>query len=88
MTIPSGVTSSGTRKPPEEWDSAGKYQLIDEKPIQGMGFRGNEKLMEADSDQQDRNARKNSNNFRISSSKSSIVRKLHLKILNTKTSLK
>jgi hypothetical protein len=43
MVILSGITSSGTRDPLEEWDSAGKYQPIDEKstpgPAHGSGFR-------------------------------------------------
>jgi hypothetical protein len=31
-------TSSGTRNPPEEWNSAGNYQLIDKEFTRGMGF--------------------------------------------------
>jgi hypothetical protein len=37
--IPLGITSSGTRNPPEIWDSAGNYQLIDEESNRGRGFR-------------------------------------------------
>jgi hypothetical protein len=31
-------TRSGTRNPPEEWHSAGNYQLIDEESTRGRGF--------------------------------------------------
>jgi hypothetical protein len=41
MSFLPGITTSGTRNPPEEWDSA-----------------GNNQLMEADSDRQDKNVRK------------------------------
>jgi hypothetical protein len=29
MDFPSGITSAGTRNPPEEWDSAGNNQFIE-----------------------------------------------------------
>jgi hypothetical protein len=29
MGFPPGITSSGTRNPPKEYDSAGNYQLIE-----------------------------------------------------------
>jgi hypothetical protein len=31
IIIPPGIASSGMRNPPEEWDSAGNYQLIDKE---------------------------------------------------------
>jgi hypothetical protein len=37
-SIPLGITISGTRNPPEEWDSAGNTQFIDEECPQGMGL--------------------------------------------------
>jgi hypothetical protein len=41
MGFPPGITTSETKNPPEEWDSAGNNQLV-----------------EADSDRQDKNVRK------------------------------
>jgi hypothetical protein len=38
MFIPPGISSSETRNPPEEWDYAGNYQLIDEESARGRGF--------------------------------------------------
>jgi hypothetical protein len=39
MVIPSRITSSGIKKnPPEEWDSAGNYKLMDGGFIRGLGF--------------------------------------------------
>jgi hypothetical protein len=38
MVIPPGITSSGTRTLPDEWESAGNYKFIDEKSNRGRGF--------------------------------------------------
>jgi hypothetical protein len=38
MGILSEITTTWTRNPPEEGDSAGNYQLIDEESTQGRGF--------------------------------------------------
>jgi hypothetical protein len=39
LFIPPGIPSSETRNLPEEWDSVGNYQLIDEECIREIGFR-------------------------------------------------
>jgi hypothetical protein len=33
-----GKTTSWTKNPPEEWNSAGNYQLVDKESTQGRGF--------------------------------------------------
>jgi hypothetical protein len=38
IVIPPGITRSGTKNPPKEWDSAGNYQLIDEEFTRGRAF--------------------------------------------------
>jgi hypothetical protein len=75
MGFPLGITSSGTRNPPKEYDSA-----------------GNNKLMEADSDQQDQNVLKILKAVTISGSASIQIlysaKVNFLKNLNTNTSIK
>jgi hypothetical protein len=39
MVILLEITCSGRSNPPEKWDFAGKYQLIDEEFTRGRGFR-------------------------------------------------
>jgi hypothetical protein len=39
MIFPPGITSSGTRNPPEEWDSAGNIQLIEDSDRQDQNER-------------------------------------------------
>jgi hypothetical protein len=38
MGILPGITTSWTRNPPKEWNSARNYQLIDEESTRGKGF--------------------------------------------------
>jgi hypothetical protein len=38
MVIARGITSSGTMNPPEEFDSARNYKIIDEESAREMGF--------------------------------------------------
>jgi hypothetical protein len=57
VVIPPVITSSRTRTPLQEWDSAGNYQLIDEKSKEQNSAR-NYQLIDANSDRQDQNARK------------------------------
>jgi hypothetical protein len=52
MAIPQGIASSETMNPPEEWDSAGNYQLIDEESTPEEWYSvGNYFVIDADSDQ-------------------------------------
>jgi hypothetical protein len=56
MAIPPGITGSKTmevtslwtRNPPEEWDSAGNYKLMDEEFTEERDSSGNYQLMGAD----------------------------------------
>jgi hypothetical protein len=38
MLIPPVITSPETRNPPEEWDSAGYYELLDDGSTRQRGF--------------------------------------------------
>jgi hypothetical protein len=58
MFIPPGIINSGTKNPPEEWDSAKNYQLIDEESTQGKAFYRELPAHYADSGRYDQNARK------------------------------
>jgi hypothetical protein len=46
MVIPPGITSSWTRNPLKEYDSAGNFKFIDEESTGGIGFTGNYKLID------------------------------------------